>query len=58
MTDALGAIRVSYEYDPYGRQTRLSESVICDLGFTGFLSERSAGLCAAAYRFYDPEVGR
>jgi RHS repeat-associated protein len=58
MTDDSGVVQARYEYDPYGRRTKLSGSLDADLGFTGFLYHAGTGLSLALYRVYDPDLGR
>jgi len=58
MTDATGAVRARYEYDPYGRQTKVSGDLESDFGFTGFYRHQRSGLNLTLYRAYDPELGR
>lgn len=36
LTDSSGAVQARYDYDPYGRRTRVTGSVDTDFGFTGF----------------------
>ncbi len=58
MTDSSGAIRARYDYDPYGRRTKLSGDLDADLGFTGFYYHAASGLNLALYRAYDADTGR
>jgi RHS repeat-associated protein len=58
MTDATGAVRARYEYDPYGRVTKLSGDLDADFGFTGDYFHRASGLSLTLYRAYDPNQGR
>jgi RHS repeat-associated protein len=58
MTDGSGAIQSRYDYDPYGRQTKLSGSLDADFGFTGHFEHPPTGLALTLYRAYDPSVGR
>ncbi|MDD2711100.1 MAG: hypothetical protein PHV34_24235 [Verrucomicrobiae bacterium] len=58
MLDASGTIRARYEYDPYGRKTKVSGDLEADFGFTGHYYHVPSGLCLATYRGYDPELGR
>lgn len=57
MTDEAGAIQAKYDYDPYGRPTKLSGSLESDLKFTGFYAHDS-GLYISLYRQYDSGLGR
>jgi RHS repeat-associated protein len=58
MTDGSGAIQARYDYDPYGRQTKLSGSLDSDFGYTGHYEHAPTGLALTLYRAYDPSVGR
>jgi len=58
MTDATGAIRVRYDYDAYGRRTKVSGDLDSDFGFTGHYYHGPSGLHLAWYRAYDAELGR
>jgi RHS repeat-associated protein len=58
MTDGSAAIQARYDYDPYGRQTKLSGSLDADFGFTGHYEHAPTGLALTKYRAYDPSLGR
>jgi len=58
MTDSSGAVRASYKYDFWGRQTKLSGDLDADLGFTGLFYHQASTLCLAVYRAYDSSTGR
>ncbi len=58
MTDSTAAVRARYDYDPYGKRTKLSGDLDCDFGFTGHYYHASSGLNLTLYRAYDPELGR
>jgi RHS repeat-associated protein len=58
MTDATGAVRARYEYDPYGRATKLSGDKDAVFGFTGHYVHGSTGLNFAIHRAYDASLGR
>jgi RHS repeat-associated protein len=58
MTDATGAVRARYEYDPYGRQTKIGGDLEADFGFTGFYRHQASGLNLTLFRAYDAELGR
>jgi RHS repeat-associated protein len=58
MTDATGAIRTRYEYDPYGRRTKVSGDLDADFAFTGHYYHPMSGLSLTLYRAYDTETGR
>ena len=59
MTDGTSATRAAYQYDPYGRRTKLSGDLDSDRSFTGHLSLPSVpSALFAAHRVYDTETGR
>lgn len=58
MTDQSGAVRARYEYDPYGRQTKLSGDKDALFAFTGQQSHAPSGLYYYRARYYDPKIGR
>jgi RHS repeat-associated protein len=58
MTDGTGAIRARYDYDPYGRVTKVSGDLSADFGFTGDYYHAATGLSLTMYRAYDPTLGR
>jgi RHS repeat-associated protein len=58
MTNAAGAVVAKYDYDLWGRQTKLSGAMDSDFGFTGFYVSRSTGLDLTWFRAYNPEMGR
>jgi RHS repeat-associated protein len=58
MTDGTGAIRARYDYDPYGRATKMSGDPTADFGFTRDYYHAATGLSQTMYRAYDPNLGR
>jgi RHS repeat-associated protein len=58
MTDASGAIQARYDYDPYGRRTKISGSLDADFAFTGDYYHAASGLYLTLYRAYDSDLGR
>ena len=58
MTDATGAIRARYEYDPYGRSTKLSGDLESDFGYAGMMRGDSADEYWTLYRIYRADLGR
>jgi len=58
LTDTTGAVRARYDYDPYGRITKVSGDLEADFGFTGFYRHQASGLNLTLYRAYDSEIGR
>jgi RHS repeat-associated protein len=58
MTDSTGAVRAAYNYDPYGRATKVSGDLDSDFGFAGYFNHAASGLSLAPMRAYDPNLGR
>jgi RHS repeat-associated protein len=58
MTNSTGAIQARYDYDPYGKRTKLSGMLDVDFGFTGHYYHQPSGLQLARYRAYDSNAGR
>jgi len=58
MTDGSGAIRARYDYDPYGRRTKVSGDLDADFAFTGHYYHSVSGMYLTMYRAYDSETGR
>jgi RHS repeat-associated protein len=58
MTDSTATLRARYDYDPYGRRTKLAGDLDADFAFTGHYYHGPSGLHLAAYRSYDAETGR
>jgi RHS repeat-associated protein len=58
MTDSNGVVHANYDYDAYGRQTKLSGDLDSDFGYTGFYVEKTLCLDLTWFRAYDPEKGR
>ena len=58
VTDGAATIRARYDYDPWGRRTKLSGNVDATFGFTGHFAHDSSGLALAPFRPYDPQLGR
>jgi RHS repeat-associated protein len=58
MTDDTGAIRARYDYDPYGRRTKVSGDIEADFAFTGHYYHTLSGIYLTLFRAYDAETGR
>jgi RHS repeat-associated protein len=58
MTDSTGAVRASYDYDAFGRQTKRSGDLDSDFGFTGIYVHAPSALNLAVFRAYAPNFGR
>jgi RHS repeat-associated protein len=58
LTNGSGAVQTRYDYDPYGRRTRLTGTLDADFGFTGHYYHQPSGLHLALYRAYNADLGR
>lgn len=58
LTDTSGTVQTRYDYDLYGRRTRLSGTLDTDLGFTRHYHHQPSGLDLALYRAYNANLGR
>ena len=58
VTDNSGMVRARYDYDPYGRVTKVSGDVDSDFLYTGHYYHARSGLHLAMYRAYDADLGR
>jgi RHS repeat-associated protein len=58
LTDAAVSVRALYEYDPYGRSSRISGDRDATFGFSGHWEHRSTALTLAPFRAYDSALGR
>ena len=58
VTDNSGTVVARYDYDPYGRRTKMSGSFDSDFGYTGHYQHAPSGLAFAPYRMYNAETGR
>jgi RHS repeat-associated protein len=58
LTDGSQSVAVRYEYDPYGRMTKLSGTSDSSFGFAGLFTHVTTSLLFATYRAYDPSIGR
>lgn len=58
MISSGGTIQARYEYDPYGRKTKVSGGSEADFGYTGHYYHEKSGLHLAPYRAYDPDTAR
>lgn len=58
VTDSGGNVRARYDYDPYGRVTKVSGNVDSDFLYTGHYYHAPSGLHLALYRAYDADLGR
>ncbi len=58
MTDNSGVVLAQYTFDPYGRVTKISESVPCDFQFAGYYKHGRSNLDLAMRRSYNSQLGR
>jgi RHS repeat-associated protein len=58
MSDSEGAVRARYDYDIWGRRTKLSGDRDTVVGFSGLYYHQPTGLVMALYRVYAPDPGR
>jgi RHS repeat-associated protein len=58
LTDNSNVVRARYEYDPYGRRTKVSGDLEADWGFTGHYYHAPSTLHLAWFRAYDAHLGR
>jgi RHS repeat-associated protein len=58
VTNSSGTVQARYDYDPYGRRTKVGEGVDADVGFTGHYYHQPSALNLALYRAYDANLGR
>jgi RHS repeat-associated protein len=58
VTDSNGNVRARYNYDPYGRRTKVSGDMDADFGFAGMFWSPEASLSLTHYRAYDANLGR
>jgi RHS repeat-associated protein len=58
LTDNSSATSARYDYDSYGRRSKLSGSSDTIFGFTAHLTHVHSSLLLAPFRAYDPETGR
>lgn len=58
LTDNTGALRARYDYDPYGRVTKVSGDLDADFGYTGHYYHAASGLYLTLFRAYDSNNAR
>ena len=58
MMDGAGTLHARYDYDPYGRQTKVSGDMDADFAFTGIYFHSVSGLYLTLFRAYDADLGR
>jgi RHS repeat-associated protein len=58
VTDASGALKARYDYDPYGKSVVVDGNMNVDFGYTGHYFHAPSGLNLTLYRAYNPALGR
>ncbi|MEX2580445.1 MAG: RHS repeat-associated core domain-containing protein [Verrucomicrobiales bacterium] len=58
MVDETGAVKARYDYDPWGRRSKLEGSEDVEFGFTGHFYDEAADLHLTLFRAYDADLGR
>jgi RHS repeat-associated protein len=58
LTDKSGGVRARYDYDLFGRRTRVGGDIDSDFGFAGMFWASEAALSVTRFRVFDPELGR
>jgi RHS repeat-associated protein len=57
LTDSTQAPRARYDYDPYGRMTKVSGDLDADFGYTGHYFHEPSELNLTLYRAFNSKVG-
>jgi RHS repeat-associated protein len=58
VTDSSGVVQACYDYDPYGKRTRLFGTLDVSFGYTGHYYHERSGLNLTLHRAYHPTLGR
>jgi RHS repeat-associated protein len=58
MVDNSGNIQARYDYDPYGRPTKISGSMDSDFQYAGYYEHAPSSLNLTLFRAYDPGTAR
>ena len=58
LLDTTGTVRARYDYDVYGKRTKVSGDLDSDFGFTGHYEHAPSALTLAPFRPYDAVMGR
>ncbi|MEY2489400.1 MAG: hypothetical protein QOC70_1342, partial [Verrucomicrobiota bacterium] len=58
LTNVEGTLVARYDYDPYGKRTKLSGTADVDFGYAGHYHHAPSGFNLTLYRAYNPAVGR
>jgi RHS repeat-associated protein len=58
LTDSAQAVRARYDYDPYGRMTKVQGDKDSLFGYAMYFWHGQSGLNLTKFRAYDPNLGR
>jgi RHS repeat-associated protein len=58
MSDGAGSLRARYDFDPYGRRTKVSGNLESEFAFTSHHYHPASGLHLTLFRGYDSDTGR
>jgi len=58
LTDTVGNVNNSYEYDAFGNISIASENTRNDFTYVGEHLDKESGLIYLRSRYYDPQIGR
>jgi RHS repeat-associated protein len=58
IVNSAGLIQSRFDYDPYGRMTKVSGTMNADFGYAGMYYHAASGLSLAVYRAYSPDLAR
>jgi RHS repeat-associated protein len=58
LVDEAGIVRARYDYDTWGKRTKINGDLDADFSYTGHYWNSIASLNLAYYRAYDPSMGR
>jgi RHS repeat-associated protein len=58
ITNSTGAIAARYDFDLWGKRTKISGAFDSEVGYTGHHHHAKSGLVLTWYRAYDAELGR
>jgi RHS repeat-associated protein len=53
-----GSVQDRYDYDLWGKQTKLTETIDADFGYAGYYQHQQSELNLTMFRAYDPNLGR
>jgi RHS repeat-associated protein len=58
MLNSSGVIQARYNYDSYGRLTKISGTIDADFGYAGMYVHQASGLLLTFFRAYSADLGR